>query len=87
MKKVISVVGYVLGGAAFLYLGILELIWVYAHWGGLGLFVAIFLLPTVPIFPFVAWFVDGFFPWWYITIWAIAIGLMIIGGLCSNHDD
>ena len=86
MRKIGKIIGYLLGLGA----GILMFIyWIIAisNWlGPNGIILAIVLAPTVAIFPFIFWIVEGTFPTSYFILWVISILGLIIVEICSKDE-
>ncbi|MFP4149823.1 MAG: hypothetical protein ACLFUG_04705 [Nitriliruptoraceae bacterium] len=73
--------GYVLFYGAGLILFALEVYWFTVWWGGLGLFIGLFVAPIAALFPFIYLFMEGF-SLLYFGLWAVGI----VGAAIASQD-
>jgi len=86
IHKIGRAVGYLLAIGSGILMFIFLLIAMHSWLGLLGTFIALFLTPSLVIFPIIFWIVEGVFPTFYFIVWGIGIAGVVIGGVSSKDD-
>lgn len=79
-----KVIGYGLFLLAGLYMFIVEIFTFKLWWGMTGFLIGIFIPPASILFPFIFWFKEGIFPFFYFVVWGLGILGMVLATLGSK---
>lgn len=81
-----NVIGYALFFIPGILMWLMEVKYFYQWWGGVGLFLGLFVPPLAAFFPVIFWVVTGIFPLMYFIFWGISfLGVIVIKN--ENEDD
>jgi hypothetical protein len=80
----ISIVIYWLSGAYIFFFYLLKLFDWWGFWGVIG---GIIVAPGALLFPFLFWFMEGYFPWMIFSVWAVGMLAMYAAGFALIDDE
>lgn len=81
-----AVVSYILYLLVGLYLVVYYLIKLHDWWGWFGVIGGVIFAPAITLFPFIFWFIEGYFPWVLFSVWVVGVLAMLSAGFATDDD-